>query len=140
MASDFKINAACQQAACDAIVDRLDIGAGTNAALKIRTGAPPATPAAGDTGTLLATLPMSATAFGNANTSGVATANSITSATAVASGAAGHFRCHDQDDVVIFQGTAGETADATDMTFNDKDIVSGGNVSCTSMTVTVPQS
>lgn len=140
MASAFEISSAAQQAACNAIVDLLDAGAGV-ATLEIRTGAPPATPATADSGTLLATLSFSDPAFGAANSSGVATANSITSDTdADASGDAGHFRVKDSDSNVIFQGTAGEAADSADMTFDEKSIVAGGTVACSSMTVTVPAS
>lgn len=138
MASNFKIAVAAMQAACNGIVDLLDAGAGA-ATLAIRTGAPPATPATADSGTLLATLTFSDPAFGNANSSGVATANSITSDTvADNSGDAGHFRAKDSDGNVIFQGTAGNSGDTPDMVFDNKSIVAGGTVACASMTVTVP--
>jgi len=41
---------------------------------------------------------------------------------------------------VIFQGTAGEAADTTDMTFDEKSIVATGTIACSSFTVTVPAS
>ncbi|NJO82882.1 MAG: hypothetical protein HC828_08715 [Blastochloris sp.] len=62
MASDFEISVAAQQAACDAIVDLIDGGSGAGY-IEVRTGAPPATPATANSGTLLATLPMSDPAF-----------------------------------------------------------------------------
>jgi hypothetical protein len=125
------------QAACDAIVDLIDVG-GTGH-LYIRSGAPPATPATADSGTLLATLTFSATAFGSANSSGVATASSITSDTNIAASAdAGHFRVKSGGGTVIFQGTAGNSGDSADMTFDNKSLVAGGTCACTSMTVTVP--
>lgn len=137
MASNFKIAVSAMQAACDAIVDLIDVGGTGN--LYIRTGAPPSTPATADAGTLLATLPFSSTAFGSANSSGTATANSITSDTnAAASGDAGHFRVKSGGGTVIFQGTAGNVGDSPDMTFDNKSIVAGGTVACSSMTVTVP--
>lgn len=137
MASNFKISTSARNAACDGIVDRLDDGAGA-ATLAIRTGAPPTNVADADTGTLLATLTFSDPAFGAAAT-GVATASAITSdTTADASGDAGHFRAKDSNGNTIFQGTAGEAADTPDMTFDEKSIVAGGTVACTSMTLTVP--
>ncbi len=139
MASDFEISVAARNAACNAIVDLIDAGAGAGT-LQIRSGAPPATPATADSGTLLATLTFSDPAFGNAST-GVATASAITSdSSADASNDAGHFRVKDSDGNVIMQGTAGEAADTPDMTFDEKSIVAGGVVACTSFTVTVPAS
>lgn len=139
MASAFKISSAARNAACNGIVDLLDAGAGA-ATVAIRTGAPPTNPSDADTGTLLGTLTMSDPAFGNAAT-GVATASAITSDTSADnSGTAGHFRAKDSDGNVIFQGTAGETADSPDMVFDNKTIVAGGTIAITSMTVTVPAS
>ena len=139
MASDFKISAAARSAACNGIVDLLDAGSGAGY-VQIRTGSPPATPATSDSGTLLGTVPFSDPAFGNAST-GVATANDFTpDSSADASGDAGHFRAKDSDGNVIFQGTAGESADSPDMVFDDKSIVAGGVIDITSMTVTVPAS
>lgn len=139
MASDFKISTAARNAACDAIVDLIDGGVGAGYT-EIRTGTPPATPATADSGTLLGTLPFSDPAFGAA-ASGVATANSITSdSSADASGTAGHFRSKDSDGNVIVQGTAGEAADSTDMTFDDKTIIQEGTIAISSYTITVPES
>lgn len=138
MASDFKISAAARNAACDAIVDLIDGGASAGT-IAIRTGAPPATPASGDSGTLLGTLTFSDPAFGDAS-GGVATASTITSDTnADASGDAGHFRVKDSNGNVIFQGTAGEAADTPDLTFDEKSVVAGGTIAISSMTVTVPE-
>lgn len=137
MASNFKISTAARNAACNGIVDLLDAGAGA-ATLAIRTGAPPTNVADADSGTLLATLTFSDPAFGNAAT-GTATASAITSDTnADASGDAGHFRVKDSDGNTIFQGTAGESADTPDLVFDEKSIVAGGTVACSSFTVTVP--
>lgn len=139
MASAFKISTAARNAACDAIVDLVDGGAGAGT-LQIRTGSPPTNPADADTGTLLGTLTFSDPAFGNAS-SGTATASAITSDTnADASGDAGHFRVKDSNGNVIFQGTAGEAADSADMTFDEKSIVATGVIACSSFTVTVPAS
>lgn len=137
MASNFKISTAARNAACDGIVDLIDGGAAAGT-LAIRTGAPPTNVADADTGTLLGTLTFSDPAFG-ASATGTATASAITSDTSAdASGDAGHFRVKDSNGNTIFQGTAGEAADTPDMTFDEKSIVAGGVIACTSMTVTVP--
>ena len=138
MASNVKIGTAARNGGCDGIVDLVDAGGGAGY-LEIRTGAPPATPATADSGTLLATCPMAATAFGDSAV-GIATAAGITSDTdAAATGTAGHFRLKDNAGVVILQGTAGEAADSADMTFDNKTIVDGGTIAVTAMTVTVPE-
>lgn len=136
MPSDFEISVAARNAACDAIVDLIDAGASAGT-IQIRSGAPPATPATADSGTLLGTLTFSDPAFGAA-ASGVATASAITNGSAVANNDAGHFRVKDSNGTVIFQGTAGEAADTPDMTFDEKSIVAGGVIACSSFTVTVP--
>ena len=141
MALNFKISTAARNAACNAIVDLLDAGAG-GGRIEIRTGAPPANVGDASSGTLLGTLTFSAAAFGDA-ADGVATAAAIASdTTADASGDAGYFRCyHDgaADTAAVFQGTAGETVDTVDMDFGaDKSIVAGGTIAISAMTVTVP--
>ena len=139
MALLTKISDAARTASCNAIVDLIDGGASAGY-IQVRSGAAPTNPGDANSGTLLATLPMSDPAFGNAAT-GVATANAITDdSSADASGDAGHFRVFDSDNNCILQGNAGEAADApVNMEFNEKSIVAGGVVSVTSFTVTVPQ-
>lgn len=113
-------------------------GAGT---IEVRTGAPEATTLTADSGTLLATLTLSATAFAAAtsltsNGLATATANAITSATAVASGTAGHWRAKSNGGVVIFQGNAATSA--ADMILSSTSINSGDTVAATSWVVTLP--
>lgn len=140
MASNFKISTAARDAACDGIVDLLD-GGTPPGRIEIRTGAPPTNVSDVSSGTLLGTPLFSNPAFG-ASSTGTATAASITSDTnADASGDAGYFRCYTgdgADTAAIFQGTAGESADTPDMTFDNKSIVAGGTIAISSMTVTVP--
>jgi len=140
MASNFKISTNWRDLACDAMVDDLDTGGGA-ATIDVRTGAPPSNVSDASTGTLLGTLTMNATAFG-ASSSGVATANSITSDTdADASGDAGHFRVYKNgaaDTAADCQGTAGESGDTPDMEFDNKSIVAGGTIAISSFTLTVP--
>lgn len=140
MASNFKISTASRNAAANGIVDLIDGGTGAGR-IEIRTGAPPTNVADASSGTLLGTLTFSATAFGAAS-SGTATADTITSdSSADASGTAGYFRVYAGaagDTAALFQGTAGEAADTTDMTFDNKTIVAGGVIAISSMTLTVP--
>ena len=144
MASDIKLGTSGRDAGCDGIVDEVDAGAGAGT-IVIRTGAPPATPATADSGTLLGTLTCSDPAFDDAgsaggNADGLATANSIASDTSAdATGIAGYFRIRDSNTVVIWQGTAGESADTPDLEFDDKNIVIGGTIAISSLTATMPE-
>lgn len=139
-----RINALSAIDACDAIVDRLDLGS-TAPTIRGRTGTQPADPDATETGTLLFTQTMDATAaFGNAaDTTGeaTATANAITDDTSAdATGTLGYCRMGatgtGADD--IMDGSAGTTS-SFNFNYNTVSIVAGATVSLTSLTVAVPQ-
>ena len=135
----FRIANSARNAACDAIVDLIDAGAGAGT-LVIRTGSQPATPATAATGTTLATLTFSDPAFGSA-TSGTATASAITSDTNVdATGTAGWARVYDSDGVdpgdAVFDMDIGQGSGTLD--FDNVSFVAGGTAAISSMTVTVP--
>lgn len=82
---------------------------GATGYLLVYTGTVPATCATAATGTLLASLPLSATA--GTVTTGVLTFNAITSAAAAAAGTAGYFRLATSaaGTTVIVQGAVGAT-------------------------------
>lgn len=93
------------------------------------------------TGTLLATLSFSATAFGASVASSgtvTATANTITSATAVATGTAGYFVLLKSDGTTIVASGTVSTSGA-DLNLNSTSISSGANVAITSFTISEPQ-
>ncbi len=85
--------------------------------------------------TVLAVLPMSATAFGAAS-SGVATANAITAdSSADNTGTATFFRVFETGGtIVVFQGTVGTSG--AELNLNSVSIVAGGNVAVTALTYT----
>lgn len=130
----YRLGTAARNAACDAIVDLLDVGgAGT---IQIRTGSQPATVATTPSGTLLGTLTFSSTAFGAAST-GVATAATITSdSSADNSGTAGY--------ALLLTGGGVQHSDADcaqgsgSFNFDNTTIVAGGVIAISAMTVTVP--
>lgn len=125
------ITTANRNRAADAVTARAN-----NGSLRIYDGTPPADANAALSGnTLLASLPMSATAFAAA-VSGVATANAITAdSSADASGTATFFRVLETDGTtVVFQGTVGVSG--AELNLNSVSIVAGGNVSVTSLTYT----
>lgn len=135
MATDIK--ATLKDTITNFVVDLIDAGGGAGY-IQVRTGAQPANCEAANTGTLLGTLPMSATAFG-ASSGGTATANAITSDTnADNSGTAGHFRIFDFANVCILQGDCGQGSGT--MNFDNSSIVAGGTIAISSMTYTTPQS
>lgn len=126
------------KAALDALTALFTGGAGT---VEIRTGTPEATTLTASSGTLLATLTLSGTAFPastSSTTNGLATAtaNAITNATAVASGTAGHFRAKSNGGTVIIQGTCGTSS--ADMILSSVTINTGDVVTATSWKVTIP--
>lgn len=131
----FRLSTSARNAACDAVVDLIDGGAGAGT-IAIRTGSQPTNVGDADTGTLLGTLTFSDPAFGAAST-GTATASSITSDTnADASGTAGHFRIKDSSPAIIADGTCGQGSG--DLSFDNNVIVAGGTIAISSFTVTQP--
>lgn len=121
----------------DAIADAVDVGgAGT---LEIRTGALPADPNAAPSGTLLATLTFSVTAFGAAAQDGnnaTATANAITAdASADATGTAAHFRVLSGGGTVIWTGDVTATAGGGALELDSVSITTGQQVSVSAFTV-----
>jgi hypothetical protein len=100
------------------------------------TGQPATPDVAITTQVKLAKLPLNATAFG-ASASGVKTANAITNGTGLANGTATWFRIFKSDDTTaVFDGSAGTSG--ADLNLNDVAITTGGTVTVTSMTISMP--
>jgi hypothetical protein len=105
---------------------------------QIRTGAQPTLPDDAASGTLLGTLTFGATAFGATNSSGVATANAITSdSSADNSGTAAHARFLTSGAAIVADCSCGQGSG--DINFNNNVIVAGGTIAVSSMTLTTPQ-
>ncbi len=131
----FRLGTAARNAGVNAAINLVDAGGGPGF-IQIRTSTQPTNVGDADTGTLLATLPLSATAFGAAST-GTKTANTITSDTnADASGTATQFRMKDFSNVVIADGTCG--LGSGDLSFDNNVIVAGGTVAITSFSISQP--
>lgn len=134
------------KAACDAIVDRVDLGSGTaSGRLKIYSGTAPADADTALSGnTLLADLAMSNPAFGSAADlapGARATASAISDDTAAdATGTATFFRVVDRDGAAVFQGDVTATGGGGTLTINAVAIVANALVKVTSLTFTVPES
>lgn len=128
-------------AALDALLAELNTGgAGT---LEFRTGPPPATLETADSGTLLATLTLSATAFAGATDGtdkATATANAISPDTsAAATGTAAHFRGKSGGGTAVIQGDITVTASGGDIEMDSVEIQIGDKVSLTAWTVNLPE-
>ena len=108
--------------------------------IKIYTGAQPALNGA-VTGTLLATMTFSATAFPAATASAgtvTATANAITSGTAGNTGTAGYHALLKSDGTtIVATGSVGTSG--ADLNLNTLSITSGNTVSCSSYLITQPE-
>jgi hypothetical protein len=133
MALNTQISDAAANAACNALCALANGGS-----LKIYSGAQPANANTVISGqTLLATLALSATAFGNA-VAGVATANAITSATAVATGTAAWFRVFKSDGTtVVFDGTVGTAG--CNINMNSTAIQTGATVAISSFSYSITE-
>ena len=118
-------------------LDAIETAAGTAAVLKIRTGAPPATCATADSGTVLATATLP-TDWMNAASSGTKTLlGSWADASADAAGTAAHFRLYASDGVTChIQGTVTATGGGGDMTVDNAVFAAGQAFSVTTFTLT----
>lgn len=136
-----RVSSAAAIAACNAIVDLPDVGgAGT---VQIRTGTPPTNVGDSATGTLLGTLTLSATAFGNAiddTDKATATANTITGdSSADADGTAGYFRVRNNAGTAIWQGTVTATGGGGDMELDTVTINTGDTINISTWTFSVAE-
>jgi len=109
------LTAATASAGCDAIVDLLDVGSGTAQMTICESD-----------NTVLSTHNLNDPAFAAAS-SGVATANTISDATASATGTAAKCRWYDKDALLTFEGTVGTSG--ADINLNSVSISSGVTVS-----------
>lgn len=117
-----------RNAACDAVVDLCDEGAGAGK-LKIKDGT-----------TLLCTITLADPAFGAAST-GVATlAGTPRSGTGVAAGDADNFEVTDSDDEVMWTGSVTATGGGGDLTLDNVNIAVDQTVNVTGLTHTQPAS
>lgn len=119
----------------NAIADAVENTIGTAPTLEIRTGAPPATPATADSGTLLASMVLPSDWL-TAASGGVKTlVGTWQDTSADAAGTAGHYRikqgatCHEQ-------GTVTATGGGGDITLDNTSIAVAQSVTITAKTYT----
>ena len=121
----------------NARLDTVESTAGTDAILKIRTGAPPATCATADAGTVLATLTLPTDWMAAASAGAKAKAGTWQDTSADATGTAAHFRIYASDGTTChIQGTVTITGGGGDMTVDNTSFASGQSFTVTSFTLT----
>lgn len=120
----------------NARVAAIETTIGTAAKVEIRTGAPPATPATADSGTLLVSYTLASD--WSTQTGGVLTFSGTPIAgTASGTGTAGHYRIKDNAGTTCHaQGTVTATGGGGDMTIDNTSIASGQSVQITGWTIT----
>jgi hypothetical protein len=119
----------------NAILDALETSIGTSPTLKIRTGAPPATCATADTGTVLATMALPSDWLAAASDGSKAKSGTWSDASADGTGVAGHFRIYDSGGTCRFQGTVSLTGLGGDLTLNNTSIAATQTVTINSFTL-----
>ena len=121
----------------NARLDAVETNIGTSAVLRIRSGAPPATCATADSGTLLAEMSLPSDWMAAAASGSKAISGTWQDLSANAAGTAGHFRIYDSGGTICgIQGTITATAGGGDMTLDNTSIASGQQVTITSFTLT----
>lgn len=131
-----RISTTARDAACNGIVDLIEVGAGTSK-LQFWSGTRPGTFGAAPGGTLLAEISLAATAFG-ASATGVATAAGLPLATTgLAAGVIAFATVLDQNgDEVMDTDSVGTSA--TEIVVNTTSVSVGVDVTVTAWTVTMP--
>ena len=119
------LTTAARNAACNAIVDLIDAGAGAGTLIFVQS----------DGSTEVATLTFSDPAFGNAAT-GVATASAITSDTSATGGTTTIALLKDSDGTEVLRCSVGTSG--ADINLSNNVIAASETVAVTSLTVTVP--
>jgi hypothetical protein len=121
----------------NARLDAVESTTGTAAVLKIRSGAPPASCATADSGTVLATLTLPSDWMAAASSGTKAMTGTWSDSSADATGTAGHFRLYASDGTTCHaQGTVTATGGGGDMTVDNTSFASGQAFSITTFTLT----
>lgn len=124
----------------NAMLNALIATIGASPVIEIRTGTAPTRTTAADSGTLLAFFQLGASWAPAAADGSIHLSGAPLTATAPATGQAGHFRLKSSGGVTHFIGTVTETDDEDpgDMTLETLDIFSGRLVTITSWHINTP--
>lgn len=121
----------------NAKLDSIETTIGTTPIMRIRTGAPPATCATADSGTVLATLTLPFDWMANASGGSKAKAGTWQDASADGTGTAGHWRLYDASGVTChMQGTVTATGGGGDMTVDSTSFTASQSFTVTTFSLT----
>lgn len=121
----------------NARLDAIETQIGASAVLKIRSGAPPATCATADSGTVLATASLPADWLAAAASGSKSLSGSWADASADATGTAAHYRIYASDGTTCgLQGTVTATGGGGDMEVDNTSFAATQAFSVTSFTIT----
>ena len=121
----------------NAKLDAVETAIGTSAVLKIRSGSAPANCAAGDTGTVLATLSLPSDWLAAASSGSKAKAGTWEDTSADAAGTAAHFRVYASDGTTChMQGTVTVTGGGGDLTVDNTSFGAGQAFTVSSFSIT----
>lgn len=120
----------------NAQLDTVESTIGTSAVLKIRTGAPPASCATADSGTVLATMSLPSDWMSAASSGSKALLGTWQDTSADAAGTAGHFRIYDSGGTTCgIQGTVTATGGGGDMTLDNAVLAAAQQVTISTFTL-----
>ncbi len=121
----------------NARLDAVESTIGASAILEIRSGAPPATCATADSGTVLATVTLPADWMAAASGGSKSMSGTWQDTSADATGTAGHFRIKDSTGTTChMQGTVTATGGGGDMTVDNTSFAAGQSFSVSAFTLT----
>jgi hypothetical protein len=121
----------------NARLDAIETTIGTDAVLKIRSGAAPANVATADSGTALATLTLPSDWLAAASGGSKAKSGTWADASADATGTAAHFRIYASDGTTChLQGTVTVTGGGGDLTVDNTSFASGQSFTISSFSLT----
>jgi hypothetical protein len=121
----------------NARLDAIESTIGTDAVLKIRTGAAPADVATADSGTVLASLTLPSDWLAAASSGSKAKSGTWQDTSADGTGTAAHFRIYASDGTTChMQGSVTATGAGGDLTLDNTSISSGQSVTISSFSLT----
>lgn len=123
----------------NAMLDALETAVGTSAVLKVRTGAPPATVATADSGTVCLTMTLPSDWMAAASSGTKAKSGTWEDTSADNAGTGGHFRIYASDGTTAhWQGTVTISGGGGDMTFDNNVFAASQAAGVNTFTLTAP--
>jgi len=123
----------------NALLDSIETTIGASAVLKLRTGAPPATVATADSGTVVATMTLPSDWMAAASSGTKAKSGTWEDTSADNAGTVAHFRIYASDGTTAhMQGTVTATGGGGDLTLDNSTLTAAQAVSINTFVLTAP--